>query len=49
MEDRGSGWPIETSSHKARKAFKKGIGNRAYRPNVFGGITRSPIRGPAPG
>jgi hypothetical protein len=49
MEDRGTGWPIETSSHKARKAFKKGIRNPAYRPNIFGAITRSPIPGPAPG
>jgi Glycosyl hydrolase family 26 len=49
LEDRGAGWPIETSSRRAQNAFRKGIRNRAYRPNIFGGTGQSPIRPPAPG
>jgi hypothetical protein len=47
VEDRGTHWPIESSSRRARKAFRKGIGNRAFRPNLFGGIQRTPIHPPA--
>jgi hypothetical protein len=47
VEDRGLRWPIETSSQSARRAFRRGIRSRAFRPNVFGGITRSPIPPPA--
>ena len=34
---------------KDRNAFKKGIGNRAYRPNLFGGISDPRSAPPAPG
>src|SRR5262249_39076062 len=47
VEDRGTHWPIESSSRRARKAFKKGIGNPAFRANVFGGIKHTPIGPPA--
>ena len=48
VNDRGTHWPIESSSRRARNAFKKGIRNRAYRPNLFGGIAQSPIPPPPP-
>jgi hypothetical protein len=45
--DRGTNWPLETSQ-KASAAFRKGIGNPAYRPNLYGGIDEAPISPPAP-
>jgi hypothetical protein len=47
VNDRGTHWPIETSSRRARRAFRKGLAHRAFRPNVFGDIAGSPIRPPA--
>ena len=44
-DDRGAGWPIETP-HRVRKAFSRGIARRAYAPNLFPKIARSPIRPP---
>jgi hypothetical protein len=49
INDRGTHWPIESSSRKARNAFRKGIANRAYRPNLFGQISQSPISPPPAG
>jgi hypothetical protein len=40
--DRGMGWPIE-SSGAARRAFARSISRPVYRPNEFGGIETSPI------
>jgi hypothetical protein len=44
--DRGSGWPIETSA-AARQAWRKGIAAHAYRPNIFGSLSGGAIRPPA--
>jgi hypothetical protein len=49
INDRGTHWPIESSSRRARNAFRKGIANRAYRPNLFGSLTTGPIAPPPPG
>ena len=45
VDDRGTNWPIERSK-KASNAFRSGIKSGAYRPNIFGGITQSPIQPP---
>jgi hypothetical protein len=45
IDDRGAGWPIETSK-SVRRAFRKAISPKAYKPNVFGQISASPIRPP---
>jgi hypothetical protein len=45
VDDRGTNWPIEHSK-KASNAFRKGINPAAYRPNLYGGITQSPIQPP---
>ncbi|HWO84677.1 MAG TPA: glycosyl hydrolase [Solirubrobacterales bacterium] len=45
VDDRGTNWPIERNK-KAGNAFRKGIRPSAYRPNIFGGITQSPIQPP---
>jgi hypothetical protein len=45
VEDRNTNWPIETS-RRSRRAFSKQIRRRVFRPSVFGGIARSPIRPP---
>jgi hypothetical protein len=47
VNDRGTHWPIERSSRRVRRAFRKGIAHRAFRPNVFGGLADGPIRPPA--
>jgi hypothetical protein len=45
VDDRGAGWPIE-SSRRVRRAFRRGINRRVYVPNRFGHIRRGPIRPP---
>jgi mannan endo-1,4-beta-mannosidase len=45
VDDRGTNWPIERSK-RAGNAFRKGINPSAYRPNLYGGITQSPIQPP---
>jgi hypothetical protein len=45
VNDRGAGWPIE-SSRRVTRAFRRGINRPVYRPNRFGGIRRAPIRPP---
>jgi hypothetical protein len=47
VHERNTGWPIEKPP-KVRRAFRRGIRSRAYRPNVFGDLTGSPIHPPAP-
>jgi beta-mannanase len=47
INDRGTHWPIETSSQRAQNAFRKGIRSRAFVPNLFAGLTQSPILPPA--
>jgi hypothetical protein len=46
LNDRGSGWPIETSP-RASSAFRTGIGAAVYRPNLYGDVATSPIRPPS--
>ncbi|HET9153177.1 MAG TPA: glycosyl hydrolase, partial [Solirubrobacterales bacterium] len=41
----GINWPIE-ASRATLKAFRRGVRPKAYRPNVYGGITQSPIGPP---
>jgi hypothetical protein len=43
--DRNTHWPIETS-RSATRAFRRGIARRIYRPNLYGGLSASPIRPP---
>jgi hypothetical protein len=45
VDDRGAGWPIE-SSRRVRRVFRRGINRRVYVPNRFGRIRRGPIRPP---
>jgi hypothetical protein len=45
VEDRGTHWPIERR-RKDGNAFRKGIRAHAFRPNLYGGITQSPIQPP---
>ena len=45
VDDRGTNWPIERRKQD-RRAFRKGISAGAFKPNVFGGITESPIQPP---
>jgi hypothetical protein len=45
VNDRGTRWPIETSRPVTR-AFASGIRNPAYRSNLFGDISASPIPPP---
>jgi mannan endo-1,4-beta-mannosidase len=45
VNDRGTKWPIETS-RAVTNAFASGIGSPAYRPNLFGNISASPIPPP---
>ncbi|HEX5983692.1 MAG TPA: glycosyl hydrolase [Solirubrobacterales bacterium] len=46
VDDRGTNWPIERSK-KERNAFRKAVKPGAFRPNLYGGITESPIQPPA--
>ncbi|MEX2080607.1 MAG: glycosyl hydrolase [Dehalococcoidia bacterium] len=39
--DRGTNWPLESSPAAAR-AFRQGV-RRGYRPNIYSGLTGSPI------
>jgi hypothetical protein len=45
VNDRGTKWPIE-SPPAVTKAFARGIANSAYRPNLFGDLSASPIAPP---
>jgi hypothetical protein len=45
VNDRGTGWPIETS-HSVSGAFRRAIGNPAYQPNVFKKLSANPIPPP---
>jgi hypothetical protein len=45
VDDRGTNWPIERNK-RAGNAFRRGIRPAAYRPNLYGGITQSPIQPP---
>jgi mannan endo-1,4-beta-mannosidase len=45
VDDRGTNWPIERSKKEGR-AFRKGIRPGAFKPNLYGGITQSPIQPP---
>ena len=45
VDDRGTNWPIERHK-KAANAFRSGINPKAFRPNLYGGITQSPILPP---
>ncbi|HUY75011.1 MAG TPA: glycosyl hydrolase [Candidatus Dormibacteraeota bacterium] len=47
VNDRGANWPLESSAPSARDAFRNGIQNPAFVPNVFSGLAQSPIRPPA--
>jgi hypothetical protein len=47
VNDRGTGWPIETSQ-RASNAFRHAVRNGAYRPNIFGHLAASPIPPPPP-
>jgi hypothetical protein len=46
VNDRGTHWPIETASKKARNAFRAGIRSGAYKPNQYGDLSASPIQPP---
>ncbi|HET8815124.1 MAG TPA: glycosyl hydrolase [Solirubrobacterales bacterium] len=45
VDDRGTNWPIERRKQDGR-AFRRGIRPGAFKANVFGGITQSPIPPP---
>ena len=45
VDDRGTNWPIERRKQDGN-AFRSGIKSGAYRPNLYGGITHSPIAPP---
>ena len=45
VDDRGTNWPLERSK-KSSNAFRKGINPKAFRPNLYGGLTQSPIQPP---
>ncbi|MGN6217165.1 MAG: glycoside hydrolase family 26 protein [Solirubrobacterales bacterium] len=47
VNDRNTHWPLETSK-QASNAFRAGIRSAAYKPNIYGGLTGSPIQPPAP-
>jgi hypothetical protein len=46
VDDRGTNWPIERRK-KDKRAFRAGIRPGAFKANVFGGLTQSPIQPPA--
>ena len=43
VHDRGTNWPIETS-RRAKRAFRRGIARRIYRPNRFENLPPGPVR-----
>jgi hypothetical protein len=45
VNDRGTNWPIE-SSHRATRAFRRGIAKRAYRTNNYANLGAGLIRPP---
>jgi hypothetical protein len=45
VDDRGTNWPIERRKQDGN-AFRTAIRPGAYRPNLYGGITESPIQPP---
>jgi hypothetical protein len=45
VEDRGTNWPIERRKQD-ENAFRTAIRPGAFRPNLYGGITESPIQPP---
>jgi hypothetical protein len=45
VDDRGTNWPIERRKQDGN-AFKSGIRPGAFKPNLYGGITHSPILPP---
>jgi hypothetical protein len=48
VNDRGTHWPLETSSGKAKRAFRAGIRSGAFRPNVYGNLgTGRPVPPPS--
>ncbi|HEX6455152.1 MAG TPA: glycosyl hydrolase [Solirubrobacterales bacterium] len=47
VDDRGTGWPIERRPQDGN-AFRAGIRSYAFRPNLYGGISSSPIDPPQP-
>jgi mannan endo-1,4-beta-mannosidase len=47
VNERNTNWPIETP-RPVRNAFRRGIRNPAFVPNVFGDLTGGPILPPAP-
>jgi hypothetical protein len=46
VDERGTNWPIE-KPRRVRNAFRHGIRNPAYIPNIFGSQAESPIPPPA--
>jgi hypothetical protein len=46
VDDRGTNWPIERKK-KEKGAFRTALKPGAFKPNIYGGITQSPIRPPA--
>jgi hypothetical protein len=46
VNDRGTNWPIETSSQKVRNAFRRGIRNPAYSPNLYANLPFGPVQPP---
>jgi hypothetical protein len=47
INDRGTHWPLESSSKKAKNAFRRGIRAGAYRPNLYADLRGGPIPPPA--
>jgi hypothetical protein len=45
VDDRGTNWPIERNK-KERNAFRAAVRPGAFKPNLYGGITSSPIQPP---
>lgn len=45
VDDRGTNWPIERKK-KERNAFRAAVRPGAFKPNLYGGITSSPIQPP---
>jgi hypothetical protein len=45
VNDRGTGWPIETS-RKARRAFRAGVKHGVYRPNFYANLPPGTVRPP---
>jgi hypothetical protein len=47
VHDRGTNWPIESGSKKVKNAFRRSIGHKAFRPNIFSDI-EAPLNPPQP-